>query len=356
MSDKHIPIFFLTDCLYGGWRIYTAHLMRALRAAGLEPRIYRMGNRNEPGMRDFHYGERYQNVTRDTAYSMAEKFPSLVAAFDKNYISEMIGLHASGSYVMIHDEDEIIKTLHGYHYIQSAMESLAEHRIMTNRKNGIAKKGAHVILHPFDTEGFVCQTTHLGNVQDHRKDRQHKCISVARIDNDKRTEFLFDTNRLIKKEENKIQIRGYDGRVYGRKFLKLHYPEYKMSSYEFPKDSVYGGASLCNTAEFSIDVSRITGEGAGGGTQYTFLESMMCGVPVIIHEDWIRPGGEMQPGVNCFTVASPEHCARFLEDPCSDKVYVSLVEGGYATLRDHAPKVIGNQFKKEFDKWRAQRK
>lgn len=315
-----------------------------------------MGNRNEPGMRDFHYGERYQNVTRDTAYSIAEKFPSLVAAFDKNYISEMIGLHASGSYVMIHDEDEIIKTLHGYHYIESAMNSMSEHRIMTNRNNGIAKKGAQVILHPFDTTGFACQTTHLGNVRDHRKDREHRCISVARIDNDKRTEFLFDTNRLIKKPHNKIQIRGYDGRVYGRKFLKLHYPEYKMSSYEFPKDSVYGGASLCNTAEFSIDVSRITGEGAGGGTQYTFLESMMCGVPVIIHSDWIRPGGEMVAGENCFVTSSPEQCAMLLEGNLPDSTYCKVVDGGYRTLKKHAPKVIGDQFRKEFEKWRDRQK
>lgn len=356
MSDKHVPIFFLSDCLYGGWRIYTAHLMRALRAVNLEPRIYRMGNRNEPGMRDFHYGERYQNVTRDTAYQMAEKYPSLVAAFDKNYVSEMVGLHASGSYLMIHDEDEIIKTLHSKHHVYSALESMDDHRIMTNRNNGIAKKGAQVILHPFDVDGFVCQYTMAHNVKDHRKGRLHRCISVARIDNDKRTEFLFDTNRLIKNEENKIQIRGYDGRVYGRKFLKLHYPEYKMSSYDFPKDSVYAGASLCNTAEYSIDVSRITGEGAGGGTQYTFLESMMCGVPVIIHSDWLRPGGEMVSGENCITMDSPENCAAFLQEQLNDKDYLRIVQGGYRTLVNHAPKKIGEQFKKEFDKWRARRK
>lgn len=356
MSNNRVPLFFLSDCGFGGWRVYTAHLCRALRAVGLDPRIMKMGNRDEPGMRDFHYGEMYQNITRDSAYKLAGEVPSIIVVFDKNFISEMIGLHASGSYMMIHDEDEIIKTLYGKDYVYSALESMSPHRIMTNRKNGIWKKGAQCILHPYDTEGMVCQTITSGNVRQMRKQR-YKCVSIARIDNDKRTEFLFDTNRLVTKEENKIQIFGYDGRVYGRKFLKLHYPEYNMSSYQFPRDSLYNGAKLCNDAEFSIDVSRITGEGAGGGTQYTFMESMHVGVPVFIHEDWLRPGGEMVHRENCFVVDSPSTMADILngDDTVTDKEYIDVVRGGYRVLENHSPVKIGNQFKKELETWHASR-
>lgn len=355
MSGEKIPVFFLTDCLYGGWRVYTAHLMRALRAAGLSPFIVKVGKRSEPNYRKFHYGELYINRSLDDCYRLARRGPSIVAAFDKNYISEMIGLHSCGSYVMIHDEDEIIKTLYGREHVYSALEAGGDHRILTNRKNGIWRDGAKCILHPYDHTGVDFPRLTDGSkksVEAWLKSRELLCVSVARIDNDKRTEFLFDTNRVFKAlgDQREITIRGFDGRVYGRKFLKLHYPEYKMSSYEFPKDDLYGGAKICATAQYSIDVSRITGEGAGGGTQYTFMESMHAGTPVIIHADWYRNGGEMTME-NSYATTSPENTVDILRFTDHNE-YFKKVQAGYEVLERHSAKTIGKQFKKLFEGWR----
>lgn len=353
MSSQIIPIFFLTDCLYGGWRIYTAHLMRALRSAGLQPRIYKIGKRTEACTRKFHYGESYQNVNLEDAYRMARRGPSLISAFDKNYISEMIGLHACGAYMMIHDEDEIIKTVYGREYVYSALARLKDHRVLTNRYNGIHKDGATCILHPYDNTGLeVPMLSDIDQVKGWRLDRKLYCVSIARIDNDKRTEFLFDVNRLLKAagSNREITIRGYDGRVYGRKFLKLHYPEYKMSSYEFPKDDLYAGAKICAEAEYSIDMSRITGEGGGGGTQYTFLESMHVGTPVVIHKDWLRPNGEMSVH-NAIVVETPEEVAYLITRGVANHRYLELVQRGYDVLDNHDHRKIGKEFKKLFGKW-----
>jgi hypothetical protein len=54
----------------------------------------------------------------------------------------------------------------------------------------------------------------------------------------------------------------------------------------------------------------------GGGSQYTFLEAIYFGVPLILHKRWVEhPNSIFKDGVNCRAVETGAELAEALKLP-----------------------------------------
>jgi hypothetical protein len=152
---------------------------------------------------------------------------------------------------------------------------------------------------------------------------------------------LLDANRLLP-DHHKIQIRGFENRIYTRFKIVTKYPEWVQSVGHFPRGE--GEAfKLLQRNTFNVDMSEIKGD--GGGTQYTFLEAWDAGAVNVINSKWLRQGDDMQKGVNCIVVSAAEYLANVLRDPPAEEHLSRLRNMGYAQLALHHPQRIGAEYK-----------
>lgn len=321
-----VDLFYLSPNPYGGWVTYTSHLMKAMRAVGIEPRLFKIRERSEAKTRPFGYNEVYQNITLETALASPNK--KLIVAAAKNFKEETDGLWNAGAGLVVHDPTEI-KNL--------PSDVGTERRVVVVRRAGLKiLPHATFIPHPY-----------IRRTSPDVVDRDRHAISVSRVDFDKHTDILLDANRLLPTDK-RISIRGFENRIYTRFKIVPKYPEWKQSIGHFPREPD-AAFNLLQQHRFSIDMSEIKGD--GGGTQYTFLESWDAGCVLVINAAWMNgvvEKDDMQPEFNCRRVGDAEELARILanaEGRVLQSYFDSLVQGGYASLANHAPYRIGEQYK-----------
>lgn len=326
MNKESISLFFMNPISFGGHVTYTVHLMIALKLCGSEVKLYKVRNRDEQFERDFGYGESYRNVSIETAKKICRKSATLITAPSKPERSHIDELLKAGARIVIHDPAEF---KHGWD-----VKWACRRRPIVIRKSMIRQvDGSVFIPHPYDPFG-----------EDKDQDKRKFGISVSRIDFDKNTHILLDANRELPKTK-RIEIRGFENRIYTRFNIMPVYPEWVQSKAAYPKELRYA-YKLCAPYQFMFDMSTIKND--GGGTQYTFLEAIDAGCVCVLNKDWILKKGVMQPGKNCLAVE--DHNGILSVYKKYHRRFGELKEINNAArkmLRKHSPHKIGRAYVEE---------
>jgi len=320
-----INLFYLSTSSYGGHVTYTVHLARGLRAAGHEVTLYKCGNRTEAFARNFGYDEKYQNLSLEDASKLCKNEACLITATNKPLAEKIDQLVEAGARAVIHDPAEFKR---GWNWRMVQRPILIRKSMLEHVKNGV------FFPHPYDRH-YPRNEISTG---------KKSALSISRIDFDKHTEILLDANRLLAKKK-KIDIYGFENRIYTRFNIVPKYPEWEQSVAKYPKELRYA-TELCHDYTFMCDMSEIKGD--GGGTQYTFLEAIDAGCCCVLNEDWILKGHVMKDGVNCLTVGNGRELAKLIKDKprIEDKVEEVTV-GAKKLLGKHDAKKIGKLYAEE---------
>lgn len=322
-----VNLYYLSPNTTGGWVTYTAHLMAALRAAGMRPTLRKIGNKTETKSRPFGYSEQYTNTSLETAFRLADRGSvDLIVAAAKNLREATEGLLARGARIIIHDPTE-------FNNVDATL--IDPKRCVVIRKVGLDHvPGATFIRHPYkrrpEKEDAVKKTI--------------KAVATSRIDFDKNTTMILDANRLLLAAGHEaVRIYGFENRLYTKFKVCPHYPEWEQSKCAYPREAK-AAYDLLAPAEYLVDMSVIKED--GGGTQYTTLEAWDAGACPVIHEGWLRDDDDMVAGQNCAAANSGMDLAGFLSGALTEPQRFRLVLDGQLQLQDHAPEVIGPLYAK----------
>lgn len=308
-----VNLVYLSGNTTGGWVTFTSHLMRSLRAEGIKCLLYKRGKNTEERKRPFGYDINYRNVTELELLKLVIKDPTIIVACQKNYVQTAEELLRYGAFIVVHDPAE------------------KSSRLKMKTKPWVVRKvglkylpEATFIRHPYVARSRESIPT----------TKRSGCISVSRIDFDKNTHILLDANRL----GAKIEIRGFENRLYTRFKLCKDYPEWEQSVAAYPRE--HGAAfTMMLSKTCMADMSIIKGD--GGGTQYTTLEAWDAECVPIIHREWIRKNDEMVPAVNCLTARDGKYLNKKIEllrdNPA---IRDSIVQEGLKSMARHRPKII----------------
>lgn len=306
---ERVNLIYLSPNPYGGWVTYTVHLYAALTSQGVDVHLYKVGNRTERNRRPFGSGLAYRNITMIDLLDLPGN--KLITASAKKFKEEAECLVDNGAWIVCHDPTEF----------KNLPDSMP--KLFVIRPSGLEYfPHAHYIPHPY---------MRAKKLMDLRT-RMRNAVSVSRIDFDKHTEILLDANRLLPANK-RIDIYGFENRLYTKFKIMPKYPEWVQSKAAFPRED--GAAfALLTGARYMVDMSIIKGD--GGGSQYTFLEAMDAGCVPVLHEEWCTVKGEMRPGKNCLVVSDGKSLAKVLrQKPPTDL-------GN--TLRIHNHKTIGKRY------------
>ncbi len=341
---KEIGIFYFRQSLGGGSTSFTAHLFKALEAAGYSPTILKVKAREDKvrpfgGVRQFgkYDGVHYRNVSVEQARGWVKDHPTVMAAaehskhleFAPNIISE---LTHKGMRVVVHDPNEFKV----YDFLGTM--SLKQRPICIRPTMRKFFPKALFIPHPF----IRCWPA----VPAHAR-RQH-AISVARIASVKRPAMVLEANRLLPVKK-RVQLRGAEFRLYTRGLEQRYGDVFKQSgkSWAFPL-TFEAPVGQCLDAHYNVDLTYFPDD--GGGTQYAQMEAMDAGCINIMHEDWFRYGGELKPGKHVLTINGPAQLAALLRQPIDALQHAAIRANCYDLLKDHSPGVVGAQYVKELTK------
>lgn len=317
-------LFYLSGNTTGGWVTYTSHLIYGLKGIGVPVQLFKVGNRTEQKQRPFGYGVSYRNIAQEDVDNL--KGPKVIVALQKNSRDVAAELISQGAWLVVHDPAE---------FKNFSLDTNG--RYITIRK-AVADQvpGSHLILHPY--KRYWATWSSLETIK-----RERAC-SISRIDFDKHTDLILDANRLLE-EHLRVNVHGFENRLYTRFKICPKYPEWTQSVSHYPREKSTA-TEICAAYTFSVDMSIIKGD--GGGTQYTFLEAMDARSVNIIHDSWIMPDDEMVPypriKANCMTVGSGEELASLLRKPPSSMAIERMVKYGLELLKQHDPEVIAKQF------------
>lgn len=317
-----VDLFYLSPNPYGGWVTYTSHLIDVLQESEVEVELFKIRSRSEKTTRDFGYGKRYRNISMAEALSRTNK--KLIVAAAKTFQEESSTLYKEGGAgLVVHDPTEL-KNL-------PALDG----RVIVIRKVGLETiPQATFIRHPYMMRGVY-----------EINDKRTHAVSVSRIDFDKHTDILLDANRLLP-DDFKIQIRGFENRIYTRFKIIPNYPEWVQSKAAYPRTKT-AALELLFQSHYNVDMSQIKGD--GGGSQYTFLEAFDAECVNIIHKSWIRPNDDMVPFVNCLAVENAEELADILNSIPSEEGLRDIRANGLTSLVNlHNYVVIGEQYREFF--------
>lgn len=321
--NPRINLFYLSPNPYGGWVTFTAHLMAALRKAGMYPNLYKIGNNTERKPRTFGYGEKYRNLKLRDALT----FPgtNLVVAAAKKFKGQTTALLEDGASIVVHDPTEL----------KNLPDGLVESKqVVVIRRTGLDFiPDATFIRHPYQRM----------RVLDEEIFKTKLAVSTSRIDFDKNTDILLDANRILKQDgEELIDIRGFENRLYTKFKIMPKYPEWEQSKAAYPRDRD-GAFMLLRSAHFMTDMSIIKGD--GGGTQYTTLEAWDAGAVPVIHEDWINgDDDDMRDLYNCFVVGNAGELARTLVDTSGSDLE-AMRQNFDVCLERHGLHLIGSAYR-----------
>ena len=285
---------------YGGWVSFTSHL--CLKTNG---KLFKIGNRSEKSTRKYGYGVEYQNL----AISDIQKLDNLlITAIDKNYY-KYLNDFPDGTHIVIHDPTEVKGRS-----CQPVIDNLKRFNVVTIRKTVqeflLNKFGieSNFLLHPF----YEFNKTNI--------EKTNKAVSISRIDYDKHTEIILEAN---KKLENKIDIYGY--RKLGELDLDSCYRgRFEKSFIELDK--------ILGKSKYVVDMSAIKND--GGGSQYTFLESIYENCVLILSDKWIEGivDSVYVNGINCHIVSDFDELVNIIN---LDGSQIELSKNAYKLLQPH---------------------
>lgn len=331
-----ICLIYASDNPYGGWMTYTRHLHDSLEATGKhDVTIVKFRPQASHKERPLGYGLFYEAVTPESI--AAGGFDAvLVVAVQKNFGEQVRDVleRVPNSGMVIHDGNEC------KHVNTSALSG----RVVVIRPGNLrlAPKAIY-IPHPYVANpGCVVASAKAPA-------RRKSAVSVSRIDHDKNTTILLDANRILP-ENRRIDIRGFENRIYTRFTVMPKYPEWKQSQAAFPREKD-AALEILGGYKFMVDMSTIKGD--GGGSQYTFLEAIEAGCCCVLNTEWTMKAtgdeGDFIPGVNCLAAGTPEELVKVLSRT-TEATRAELVRRSTEILAQHASPAIQDQYAKFFKK------
>jgi len=334
----HVGIFFFRPWLGGGTTTFTAHLFKAIEAAGHTPMIYRVKERGEGRPRPFakYEGVKYQNITFERARDIVNEMPTVMASpAHSKYLPRpdvIPQLMRRGMRIVAHDPNEFKV----YDHIKAG-DVLPQPPICIRPTFRQFYKDAVFIPHPY-------MRSRSDDMNDERL-RKYHAISVARIASVKRPHIILEANRLVPKKL-RVKLLGSEYRMYTRALAEKYPDVFQQSgkTFQFPM-TFEAPTDLCANADFNVDMTWFPDD--GGGTQYAQMEAMDAGCINVMHVDWFRFKGELKPTVHVKTVVGPAELAKLLRNGVRTEVRDEIRAAGYRLLKRHAPKVVGEMYMKE---------
>jgi len=345
----NIALFYMSKVGLGGFVKYTSELYKAFQMMGHDVHLYKIRSRWEKKLRDFNEGVQSRNISIEDAKDIIINSDAAIvtATWWKGWHEDIQILLDRGAEVVIHDHTEYNKDFIEF------MKSYDIRPIVIRRANASNMK--KVGLDPvFIPHPYIPLMSHEDRIS--KKHRPVHAISVCRLDFDKRTHMLIEANEQLHRD-NRIQIWGTHVRMY--MYNKIvhkykgwdddkHYtgPNYPREHQHFSKENGYA-VKLNATAEFSVDMSAIVGD--GGGTQYSFLQAMDAGTIVVVNDDWlIDKHDEMLHNINCIGVGNVSDLVRLI-DSSDRNEYIGLAINAEHVLSAHVPRKIVPMFMKFFE-------
>ena len=342
MSKLSVKLVCLTDVTAGGWLTYIGHLAHGLKLRGHEVEIVKQSNHTEAFTRKFGYNLTYRNYSPKDILKLEGQV--VVCATHINYRDTTMGLLKAGAAIVVHDPTEFRKG--GYyefvrkHVTVVVRESMLRH-FKPRRTMFESQPGGLYIPHC-----YVRASKALRDSFDVWYKRKQLAVSLARLDFDKKTEWILEANDELP-EDRKVELYGAEHRPYTRLVIKKRWPKWvQRNTARYNRDDLYEAVKKASTFKYMIDMSDIKGD--GGGTQYSFLEAMDAGCICVLNKAWTDAGGakgEMQPGKNCIVVKDSEQLCWFLSGAKGSAVDSSSVAGAVTAgaakvLAAHAPEKV----------------
>jgi hypothetical protein len=323
MKQQLVVLAILADPTTGGWPSYTAHLAYGVRDLGYEPLIVKLSKVSEKKPRDFGRGLTYWNMSAEDLMVASENLPTVITAVGKNKREYAANLIAKGASVVIHDPTELDAQI---------LAILAGSKVVTIRRiisDKLTEKGiANVFVpHPYKRSPHVSA-----------KARQN-VVAISRVDFDKNTHVIIEANKKLDPSESVI-IHGTLNTLYDSVRLKEVDEDWKRNyaGAWSHKEDLWYPVELAAQAKAVVDLSTIKGD--GGGTQYSFLETMDAMTPLIIHSGWITGKKEYDEMSAVITagVGNADELVGALQNikPANQEAYLTLLE-------NHSAKKIAKQ-------------
>ena len=304
-----IYVLYATKVNIGGWATFTRHLVDSLEEMGEAVTLVKFGNRDEPFTRPFGEFHRYSNITLVTLLKEAKNNPIIIAALGKHYVEQAEMLMREGAKIVVHDTAE------------STNRMAVENPWIIRKALAEYFPDGSFIRHPYVRVPSISGTG-----------KRTKILATSRVDFDKNTTMILDANRL----GARIDIVGFENRLYTKFKIMPHYPEWKQSPGTHPRTGRDSFVQLMDALAM-VDLTDIKGD--GGGTQYTFLEAWDAGAIPIIGGWWIRKKDDMEVAKNCLMATGVEQltllCKKLRKHP-----EPQIVAAGEKRLKYHTPKVI----------------
>lgn len=330
-SRGEVNLWYLSGNTYGGWVTFTAHLYHGLQDAGFIPTIHKIGANTETKLRPFGYDAFYTNVAEEDI----EKFygrKNIIVSTKEKRADIVFDLMLHGATIVIHDPTE----LKGGKTMESIMATRPPVIVIRRKNLGLVPDRTVYLPHPYKMRyGTEAPTG------------EKLAVSISRIDFDKKLHILLDANRLLPVDK-RIDIRGFENRIYTKFQIVPHYPEWVQSKAHYSRE-FDSAVELCREATFMCDMSAIKGD--GGGTQYTFLEAWDAGSIIVINRAWIEGLDPevcvMKEGVNCFAVSDGADLARLLQKaPALCHKFIEMRMAGWEICMEHDAKMIAPKYVK----------
>jgi hypothetical protein len=338
-----VGIFFFRPWLGGGTTTFTAHLFKALEAAGYEALIYRVKARGETKWRPFakYDGVRYMNIDYAQALKVVKGMPTVMGspAGTKYLIRPdlIMQLAKRGMRLVIHDPNEFsiydhLSTRKGLRAAKLPTRPICIRPTMQK-----FYKNALWIPHPYMRVMEGMKPVLFGM-------RGH-AVSVARIASVKRPKIILEANRLLPKRM-RVELKGAEYRMYTRALAEKYGDVFQQSGKTFQYPMTFDApVDICAQYRYNVDMTWFPDD--GGGTQYAQMEAMDAGTINIMHEDWFRYKGELRMTDHVLTVNGPQQLYSLLKRDITNDVANLIRDNGFKLLRRHAPKTVGQLYMDE---------
>lgn len=302
---------------------YTNHLMSGL---GDKAMLFTLSpKKTELYPRKFKASPQFDNMKYNVCWSDMDVTiaPTLVTAIGKAFAPLIMDWHKQGAWLVIHDPTE-------FKYIDK--DQLIQERVIVIRRTMLQHlPRANHVPHPYSrfTKPF-----------DEPK-KKLSAICISRIDYDKNIDIILHANRILPTDDQ-IQIRGFENRFYSKFRLMPEFPEWVQQVWKRKFRETECGFTLSRTAKLVIDLSSIKND--GGGTQYTFLEAVDAGVPIILNKLWLTANHNIwKPGINCWAaVSTPQELVAAIKSHTYAKAD-AIAAAAKAILKNHDSVRIANQ-------------